>query len=260
LKIHVLVSGSAGNCTLVESGETRVLVDCGVSGVEAERRLHEAGCPPEALGAILVTHEHTDHVQGVGILARRFGIPVHLTAGTMSACNGSLGRIEEPAVIEPGRGFALGGLDVHPFRIPHDAADPVGFTFHNGHEKAGIATDIGYPMGLVENHLNECNLLVIESNHDPEMLARGPYPPNLKKRIRGREGHLSNAQAGEMLERIVQKDSFALSAVILAHLSEKNNHPSLARKAAEKIFEGRRMEKKVRIEVAGREEVVTVST
>lgn len=260
MKVHALVSGSSGNCILVENGETRILVDCGVSGVEAERRLKKVGCPPESLKAILVTHEHTDHIQGVGILARRFGIPVHLTAGTMSAGNGSLGQITETSVIEPGVSFTVGQLAVHPFSIPHDAADPVGFTFHNGREMAGIATDLGFPTGLVEDHLKECSLLILESNHDPEMLANGPYPPDLRRRIRSRDGHLSNEQAGGMLDSIIQKNPSTLSAVVLAHLSEKNNHPDLARKSAEQVVSGQGRRGKVRIEVAGRKDVVTIAT
>ena len=260
MKVHALVSGSSGNCILIENGETRILVDCGVSGVEAERRLKKVGCPPERLQAILVTHEHTDHVQGAGILARRFGIPVHLTAGTMSACNGSLGRIAQPAVIEPGTGFAIEDLVVHPFTIPHDAVDPVGFTFHNGREKAGIATDLGFATGVVKDHLEECNLIVMEYNHDLKMLAEGPYPEELQRRIRSREGHLSNEQAGEMLDSIFQKNPSTLSAVVLAHLSEKNNHPDLARKSAERVVSGQGRRGKVRIEVAGRKDVVTIAT
>ncbi len=255
MKLHVLASGSLGNSTLVEAGGTRILVDCGLSGAEAVRRLGTVGCRPEEIGAILVSHEHTDHVQGVGVLARRFAIPVYLTEGTRAACNGQVDRGVETNDIEAGREFEIGDLRVRPFSIPHDAADPVGFTFRSGEVKAGLATDIGFSTALVRQHLSACNLLVLESNHDPGMLARSSYPWELKRRIRGKQGHLSNEEAGQLLERILHDE---LEEVVLAHLSEKNNHPDLALRAAKKILEGRRMADRVRLTVAAQGEVLTV--
>ncbi len=257
MNLHVLVSGSAGNSTLVEAEKTRLLVDCGVSGREAARRLESVGCPPETLTAIVVTHEHSDHMQGVGVLSRRFNLPVYLTAGTLAACNGRLKMAGECRVFEPGRAFTIGDLEVRPFSIPHDAADPVGFTFHHGDRKVGVATDLGFSTELAKRHLSACQLLVLESNHDPDMLANGPYPRHLQDRIRGREGHLSNAAAGALLGEVLHDD---LEGVVLAHLSEKNNNPDLARKVAEEVLERHRLKGKVRLVVAGRLEVVTLTS
>jgi phosphoribosyl 1,2-cyclic phosphodiesterase len=261
LNLHVLVSGSEGNSTLIEAAGTRLLVDCGVSGREAVRRLESIGCPPESLTAIVVTHEHTDHMQGVGVLSRRFNLPVYLTAGTLAAGSDRLKTIADCRVFEPGRAFTVGDLEVRPFSIPHDASEPVGFTFHHGDRKVGIATDLGFSTALARRHLSACQLLVLESNHDPDMLANGPYPWELKRRIRGREGHLSNADAGALLEELLQADrGRLLEGVVLAHLSERNNSPDLGRKTGEEVLERHRLKGKVQLEVAGRREAVTIAS
>jgi len=252
----MLASGSSGNSVLVETQQGGVLVDCGLSGAEAERRMTKAGCSPAHLDAIVVSHEHTDHIQGVGILARRFGLPVYISSATLAACNGHLDRGVETVAFEPGREFFIKSLLVRPFSIPHDAADPVGFTFRQGNVKAGVATDIGFATALAVRHLAACNLLVLEANHDPEMLARGPYPWELKRRIRGRMGHLSNDEAGRLLEKVMHDD---LEGVVLAHLSDKNNSPALARKAAEAVLKRFRMEERVSLAVADQCEVLTVA-
>ncbi len=219
--------------------------------------MESVGCPPETLSAIVVTHEHSDHIQGVGVLSRRFNLPVYLTAGTLAACNGRLKTGGEYRVFEPGRAFTIGDFDVRPFSIPHDAADPVGFTFHQGNRKVGVVTDLGFSTELARQHLSACQLLVLESNHDLEMLASGPYPRQLQDRIRGREGHLSNADAGALLGEVLHAD---LEGVVLAHLSEENNIPALARKAAEEVLERHRLKGKVRLEVASRHETVTIAS
>jgi len=219
--------------------------------------MESVGCSPETLSAIVVTHEHSDHIQGVGVLSRRFNLPVYLTAGTLAACNGRLKKVGECRVFEPGRVFAIGDFDVRPFSIPHDAADPVGFTFHQGKRKVGVATDLGFSTKLARQHLSACHLLVLESNHDPAMLASGPYPRQLQDRIRGREGHLSNADAGALLGEVLHDN---LEGVVLAHLSEENNIPDLARKAAEEVLAMHRLKGKVRLEVASRHETVTIAS
>jgi phosphoribosyl 1,2-cyclic phosphodiesterase len=193
----------------------------------------------------------------VGVLSRRFNLPVYLTAGTLAACNGRLKKVGECRVFEPGRVFTIGDFDVRPFSIPHDAADPVGFTFHQGNRKVGVATDLGFSTKLARQHLSACQLLVLESNHDPEMLASGPYPRQLQDRIRGREGHLSNADAGALLGEVLHDD---LEGVVLAHLSEENNIPDLARKAAEEVLEMHRLKGKVQLEVASRHETVSIAS
>lgn len=218
--------------------------------------METAGCPAETLDAIIVSHEHTDHIQGVGILSRRFGVPVYVSEGTLSACNGQLSRSARTVTFQPGRDFAVGEMRIRPFSIPHDAADPSGFTFHWGGVKAGVATDLGFTTALAMQHLSSCDILVLESNHDPDMLARGPYPWELKRRIRGKRGHLSNAEAGQLLERVVHDN---LREVVLAHLSEKNNHPELALRSAMEVIERRRLANRVNLSVAGPDEVMTVS-
>ncbi|MFC1657318.1 MBL fold metallo-hydrolase [Candidatus Moduliflexota bacterium] len=255
MKLHILASGSSGNCTLVEAGGTSILVDCGISGAEATRRLATVGHLPENLKGIIVSHEHTDHTQGVGVLARRHGIPVYLTGGTLQACNGQIDGRTETRVFEPDREFDIGDLAVRPFSIPHDAAEPVGFTLRHGGTKAGLATDLGFTTALARQHLSGCRLLVLESNHDPDLLARSPYPWELKRRIRGRRGHLSNQEAGQLLEGVLHEE---LETVVLAHLSEKSNRPELARESAENVLGRYRLRESVRVEVAGRHDVLSV--
>lgn len=256
MKVHILASGSAGNSVLVEAGGSRVLIDCGISGAETARRLKTVGCSPEALSAIVVSHEHSDHLQGVGVLARRYGHPVYLTAGTLEACNGRIdGRIDVRP-FDPEREFEIGELRIRPFSIPHDAAEPVGFTLHHGGVKAGVATDMGFSTALARQHLAASNILVLEFNHDPELLARGPYPWELKRRIRGRRGHLSNQEAGQLLEGILHDD---LECLALAHLSEKNNRPELALQAAGKVLEKYRLRERVHVEVASQNGVLSLA-
>jgi phosphoribosyl 1,2-cyclic phosphodiesterase len=255
VKLHLLASGSSGNSLLVETRRTRLLVDCGLSGAEAVRRIGAAGCSPEEIGAIVVSHEHADHIQGVGVMARRFKIPVYLTPGTLEGCNGQLKEGVRTECIEAGRQFEVGEVTVRPFSIPHDAADPVGFTFSCDGVKAGLATDVGFSTALVRQHLSGCNLLVLESNHDPELLAGSSYPWELKRRIRGRRGHLSNAEAGQLLERVLHA---GLEEVVLAHLSEKNNRPDLALQAARQVLESRRMCGSIGLSVAAQGTVTTV--
>lgn len=256
MRLHLLASGSAGNCLFVEAGGTRILIDCGISGAEAARRLEKVGSHPEAVEAIVVSHEHSDHLQGVGVLARRYGLPVYLTAGTQGACNGQLGSPVEVRPFVPGREFTIGDLMIRPFSIPHDAAEPVAFTLHHGGVKAGVATDLGFSTALARQHLSGSHLLVLESNHDPEMLARSSYPWELKRRIRGRSGHLSNRDAARLLEGVLHD---GLETVALAHLSEKNNCPELALKEAGVVLEKYRLGERVTVEVAGQNDVLSLS-
>lgn len=221
----VLASGSRGNALWVEDQDQAVLLDAGLSGRELERRIELSGLNRRKLRAILVSHEHTDHIAGVGVLARRFDLPVYINPATLSACGQSLGKIN-PALFTTGRAFALGPLHIHPFSVSHDAADPVGFTFAAKNTKLGVATDLGVATALVQTRLAGCTAVILESNHDPEMLQNGPYPYDLKRRVAGRHGHLSNPQAGELLNLLNHQE---LKRIILAHLSETNNRPDLAR-------------------------------
>lgn len=203
-------------------------MDAGLSVRELRGRLSRIGTKPEELSAVIVSHEHTDHVKGVGALARGFGLPVYITARTLSAASHKLGNGVDVNEFEPGTPFSIGDIYVEPFSTPHDAVDPVGFTFQYSGVKLGFATDLGYATNLVIERLKGSDLLVLESNHDPVMLKEGPYPWLLKQRVAGKEGHLSNADAGRLLGQLLHPN---LRHVLLAHLSETNNSPELAYRA-----------------------------
>lgn len=308
VRFTVLASGSRGNATIVSGGCTRILVDAGLSCRELFRRMKIAGEDPETLDAIVITHEHQDHVNGLAVTARKLGIPVYFTEPTHRAwmrwiaprrqmtyaqwaeqcrkqaaerqaeaalqeldpCEleslavtetagpepaGELGSAEAnpepeagapakedptwlPAVeyFEAGRPFDIGDIQVSPFTIPHDAADPVGFVFRAERVKIGFATDLGYIPPNVKAQLAALDLLLLESNHDLEMLRDGPYPWTVKQRVLSRVGHLSNDAAADFLENSYDGQA---TYVILAHLSENNNLPELARVAAERALDGR---------------------
>ena len=214
-----LASGSKGNAIFVSTPDTAVLVDAGLSGIEIQRRMATLGRTPDDLKAIIITHEHTDHVKGAGVLSRRFNIPVYLTADTFNACKG-LGKIDQINFFECGSAFDIGSLAVNPFSISHDACDPAGLTLKHQGKKIGIATDLGVVTNLVRTHLSNANALYIEANHDPDMLMTGPYPWHLKQRIQSRTGHLSNQDARDLVAQVCHKD--------LDHLSEENNCPEKA--------------------------------
>lgn len=225
MRFALLGSGSRGNATLVEDGKTCLLVDCGFSVREVERRMGRLGASPDRLSAILVTHEHHDHLAGVGPLARKYRIPVWLTAGTGKAGKKRLGELPRLELINCHSEFAIDGLELRPFPVPHDAREPCQFVFSNGDKRLGLLTDTGRSTQHIERQLDACDALILESNHDLQMLANGPYPPALQARVGGALGHLSNGQAAEILQRI---DSGSLQHLVAAHLSEKNNRPELA--------------------------------
>lgn len=225
MRFALLGSGSRGNATLVEEGDTCLLVDCGFSVREVERRMARLGTSPERLSAILVTHEHQDHLAGVGALARKYRLPVWLTAGSEAAGKKRLGELPQRELLNCHSDFAIHGLNLHPFPVPHDAREPCQFVFSNGDKRLGLLTDTGRSTQHIERQLDAVDALILESNHDPQMLANGPYPPALQARVGGGLGHLSNGQAAEILQRI---DTGSLQHVVAAHLSEKNNRPELA--------------------------------
>jgi len=247
VSVSVLASGSRGNCALVATTTTRILVDAGLSGRETFKRLRAIADRnderTEEISAILITHEHADHVAGLQRLATKLNVPVFLTAPTHHAWSRAM-RDEQGAIPElpksehfsAGRGFRVGDIEVMPFTIPHDAADPVGFTFRAEGVKIGFTTDLGYMPANVRNHLRGCSVLVMESNHDVEMLRSGPYPWSVKQRVMSRVGHLSNEALAEFFSN--DYDGGA-EYVILAHLSEQNNHPEIARAAAEQALGAR---------------------
>jgi phosphoribosyl 1,2-cyclic phosphodiesterase len=223
-----LGSGSGGNALVVEAGASRVMVDCGFSVDETERRLARLGLAPAHLAGIVVTHEHGDHAEGAVPFARRHGLRVWLTHGTLQAALNGCAPDAVVNVIDSHAAFAVGALEVAPFPVPHDAREPVQLVLGDGARRLGVLTDIGTSTRHVEAMLSGCDALVLECNHDTQLLAEGPYPGWLKARIGGPFGHLANAAAGELLAAI---DRSKLRHVIAAHLSETNNRPELARAA-----------------------------
>jgi phosphoribosyl 1,2-cyclic phosphodiesterase len=229
LTICPLASGSKGNSLFVSWGKQSILIDAGLSGIEIERRLNARSQSPENLTAILVTHEHSDHIRGVGILSRRYNIPVYISNNTYKKAASNLGKLSDVNLFDCGKSFSIDGMAVSPFTISHDAIDPAGFTLEQNNKKIGIATDLGVATNLVKEYLRDCFYLYIESNHDPDMLINGPYPWYLKQRIKSNQGHLSNLETKELLEELNNEN---LKHVILAHLSEENNTPEKAFNAA----------------------------
>lgn len=239
LRFASLGSGSEGNALLVETDDggvpRRVLVDCGFGLREAERRLRALGCEPGSLSAILVTHEHGDHVGGVFRLAAAHGIAVHLTHGTLQAC-GRVGRAESLVrIVDPHQPFEVGPFRIEPIPVPHDAREPVQYVFDDGRARLGVLTDLGHGTPHVVRALSRLDALVLECNHDPRLLADNPaYPPVLKRRIGGPWGHLANEQAAEILAAI---DRGRLKTVVAAHLSQQNNRPDLAQRALAAVLD-----------------------
>ncbi len=295
-RCSVLASGSKGNCTVIRTERTRLVVDAGLSCREIVKRMRYAGEDPEKVDGLLITHEHQDHIQGVSVLARRFRIPTYFTGATHAAWKriltprktmgyaawleerkrraaiadstfdnaaedaeelSAVGAVstlvasaEQPALLEEefstalpaleffsaGKPFTIGDIAVTPFTIPHDAADPVGFIFEAEGMRIAVVTDLGYMPPNVQEQLQRADLLILESNHDVEMLRDGPYPWSVKQRVLSRVGHLSNDAAAEYLSEVY--DGHA-RWVVLAHLSQSNNLPELARLSAERALKNR---------------------
>ena len=233
----VLASGSRGNCTVLSSSTASILVDAGLSCRETLRRMHAVGEDPEKLKGIVISHEHADHVSGLPVLARKLEIPVYITEATYSSWRrstrdpeGKPAKLERREYFQAWRSFVIADITVTPFTISHDAVDPCGFTFKAGGIKFGIVTDLGYVTANVKQNLRGCDGLMIESNHDLEMLRNGSYPWMVKQRVMSRVGHLSNAALADFF-----RDDYDGKAafLVLAHLSEQNNNPAIAHKAAQ---------------------------
>lgn len=220
-----LVSGSSGNSSLVSYKGTNILIDCGMSGKKLEQLLAELGLCGSDISAILVTHEHIDHVSGVGVVSRRFDLPVYATCGTHFAME--VGKMSEENIkyIEPDRPFEIGEIGVNAFCIPHDAADPVGYRFFCGDKKLAVATDIGVMTNEIFDSISGSESIILESNHDIEMLKNGSYPIQLKSRILSNVGHMSNALAAKTALALAKRGT---KRIMLAHLSNENNTPRLA--------------------------------
>jgi phosphoribosyl 1,2-cyclic phosphodiesterase len=220
-------SGSRGNATLVETGDTRLLVDCGFSLRETECRLALLGVEPDSLAGIVVTHEHGDHVAGVARLARRYRLPVWATPGTWRAA-GCPSDVDVRLFVGHGRGFRIGDIGLKPFPVPHDAREPCQFVIEGGGRRLGMLTDAGSVSTRARESLRGCDGLILETNHDKAMLRSGPYPPALRARVGGAFGHLSNDQAAALLDEL---DHQHIKHLMLAHISAHNNRPELARAA-----------------------------
>ncbi len=248
MELAVLASGSSGNAVFVRSREGGVLVDAGISRLAIRRRLEAAGFSVEEVTALVVTHEHSDHVGGIPVLLKKHPIPVWTTAGTWSRL-----AVRSPGggELRSGHALRLGGLEILPVATSHDAAEPVAFIVDDGSVRVGICTDTGVVTALLEERLGGCDLLLLEANHDADMLRHGPYPWHLKQRIASRHGHLANHQAQEALSRLVTP---ALRGVVAMHLSETNNVPGLAEGCFASVVDGA-----LPIGLAGRNHILRIA-
>lgn len=233
MKFASLGSGSKGNALLVASGKTKVLMDCGFGLKDTILRLARLGVSAEQLNGIVVTHEHGDHISGVVMLARKFNLPVWLTHGTLRSKPGFFADIASIHEIDSLNALTIGDMEIIPFPVPHDAAEPVQFVFGDGARRLGVLTDTGCGTAHIERMLSGCDALVLECNHDSAMLMDGDYPYSVKQRVAGRLGHLNNLDAAGILSRL---DTGNFQHLIAAHLSCKNNTPALAVGALSRIL------------------------
>ncbi len=224
MKFALLGSGSEGNALVVQAGNTRILMDCGFSLSETVSRLARLGLQAEQLDGIVVTHEHGDHISGVARLSRKYNLPVWLTHGTLRTQGAAFAELQVTE-INPHLSFAIGDVLVQPYPVPHDAAEPVQYVFSDGVRRLGVLTDVGTSTPHIESTLSGCHALVLECNHDAEMLRTGDYHYRLKQRVGGRYGHLNNQDAAALLGRL---DNSKLQHIVAAHLSHKNNTRELA--------------------------------
>lgn len=234
MRFASLGSGSEGNALLVATGGTYVLMDCGFGLRDAVFRMERLGVSPEGLSGIVVTHEHGDHIGGVARLARKYDLPVWLTHGTLRHQLEAFGETELFREIDTHLAFAIGGIEITPYPVPHDAAEPVQFVFSDGARRLGVLTDAGCSTAHIELTLSGCHALVLECNHDSDMLMNGDYPFSLKQRVGGRFGHLNNFDAAGLLARL---DTSRLQHLVAAHLSRKNNTAALAVEALSRALD-----------------------
>lgn len=229
-RFSTIASGSSGNCIYLGSEKTHLLIDAGISGKKVERGLQTIGIDPHELDGIFITHEHLDHIKGVGVLARRYGLPIYatrLTWNEMDRMNSVVGEIPKECkyVIEKNKEMVLNDIIIQSYGIPHDAIDPVAYNFYKNRKKVSIATDLGHINDTIEKNLDDSNLILLEANHDIDMLEVGSYPYFLKQRILSDRGHLCNEVAAQIITKLYHSK---LEAVILGHLSRENNFPALA--------------------------------
>lgn len=256
IKFCSLVSSSKGNAVLVSNGKTNILIDCGISKRRTADALAQAGVSPRDLDAILVTHEHNDHISGIGVMSRGYDIPVYANEKTWAAMERALGRVEEgnKRLFHVGESFEINGVGVTSFAIPHDAACPVGYSLYTEGLKLSVATDMGHIDESVVDSICGSDIVLLEANHDLAMLQNGRYPAALKRRILGKFGHLSNDSSAQIAVRLLKSGT---RAILLGHLSEENNLPDLAYAAVKGALTGAgaRLERDIRLAVANRYEL-----
>lgn len=253
LKFYTVVSGSSGNCTVVSDNKTNVLIDCGLTGKRLAQGLSDVGIQPGNLNAILITHEHIDHISGAGVVSRRYNVPIFANEKTWQKMEGNLGKIqpENIRIFKSDMSFEIGTIGVTSFNIPHDSVHGVGYSLHLGSKKLSVATDMGCIEQSVIEHIKGSFAVVLESNHDVTMLKQGSYPYYLKKRILGDGGHLSNECAAKIAAKLVGSGTYS---ILLGHLSKENNLPEIAYKAVSEALEkiGARVDKDIKLAVADR--------
>jgi phosphoribosyl 1,2-cyclic phosphodiesterase len=238
LKFSVLASGSTGNAMYVATDKQRLLIDCGLSGKKTEGLLSKIGCDPTSLDGILVTHEHSDHIKGLSVFARRYRLPIYANEKTWRAMETAVGDIpnEQKFIFQLGSTKTFGDIDVETFGVSHDAAEPMFFTFHHDGKKLALATDLGYVSERIKKTVKDADTFIFEANHDINMLMMGCYPWNVKRRILGDLGHISNEDAGQALADVI---SDRTRRIYLAHLSRDNNMKDLARLSVEQTLKQR---------------------
>ncbi len=228
MELFSIASGSSGNCVCVGNDTHHVMIDCGISGKKVERGFNQYNYTTSDMDGILITHEHLDHVSGLGVIARKHGLPIYATRGTIEAIKRikQVGRIDENLFheIKTGEDFSIGSLTVHPIEISHDAAEPVAYILRDKDSSVGVLTDLGVYNDYIVENMKGLDAVLIEANHDRRMLEAGPYPYRLKQRISGEKGHLSNEASGQLLGRILHD---GLKRILLGHLSKENNYEEL---------------------------------
>jgi len=256
IRLCSLSSGSSGNCIFVGNDGSGLLVDCGISGKEILCGLNNIGVCSSAIKAVVVTHEHTDHIKSVGIISRKLNIPIYANINTWNSMAELIGKVKTENIryFNVGEELEIGGLGVRAYSIPHDAADPVGYCFFEGNRKVSIATDLGYFSDTVRGNISGSDMVLLESNHDIEMLKVGRYPYFLKRRILSEHGHLSNEAAGHAVYELLQT---GVREVLLGHLSKENNFPELAYETVKGILEKEKVKvnEDIRLELAPRSSV-----
>lgn len=255
IKFCSLASGSSGNCQYIQTSKARVLIDAGLSGKRIQELLTSIDVEPNSIDCIFITHEHKDHIKGAGILSRRFDIPIYANENTWNSMKDDLGKLKEEniKIFNTNNSFEVADLGIVPFNISHDASEPVGYSFFNKNKKISIVTDTGCVNEEITQKIKDSNLLMIESNHDTQMLRVGSYPWFLKKRVSSEIGHLSNDDAGNLLIDVLKASN---EKVILAHLSKENNFPKLAYQTVLNILseKGIDVSKDISLEIALRDE------